>query len=266
MAGTLSAMNDGEGRPEPSWLPDSTPGRLRWWDGHRWSPHVAADTPRTGPGWYPRPDAPLLGEWDGTQWTGRTVPAQTDASVAGHPSPPPPPEPEQRGTTPGAEAAGSGEPEHAASPNISWWQNTETPPPTPAAAKKPSRAGKPARSGKPSRRSTILTLVVVGTIIVAVAVIEHWRTRPDELSFEVGAESARYVYQAHRFHLKDPAAVLRRPKVDLEPDCRRFILARLENTNETDSGFDPEDIDLVSAVAGCRDAYEKIWERDNPIP
>ena len=91
--------------PPAGWFPDPTePARLRWWDGARWSDHVALggvvlprslpvgapDDPGAAPAWHPDPVAPArLRWWDGTTWSDqvaeggavRTVPLPVDAAA-----------------------------------------------------------------------------------------------------------------------------------------------------------------------------------------
>jgi membrane protease YdiL (CAAX protease family) len=91
--------------PPAGWFPDpAEPVRQRWWDGRRWTEHVAlgglvlpqavplgqADDPGAGPAWHPDPVAPKrLRWWDGGTWTDqvaeggavRAVPLPVDAAA-----------------------------------------------------------------------------------------------------------------------------------------------------------------------------------------
>lgn len=71
------------GNAEPGWYDDGT-GRQRWWDGERWSGHVAdmsgpevalhtdeSARPKAKPGWYDDQHGRLRW-WDGSQWTAKT--------------------------------------------------------------------------------------------------------------------------------------------------------------------------------------------------
>src|SRR5262245_28779743 len=71
---TTALPEVGAGMPPPAWYPNPAGGRgLRWWDGARWTAHVAVPTVPPAsppPGWYPDP-AGGGGRryWDGAQWT-----------------------------------------------------------------------------------------------------------------------------------------------------------------------------------------------------
>jgi hypothetical protein len=123
--------------PAAGWYADpGVPGRLRWWDGSRWTEHVtpdpnlgeregspgdttwegasqgAATRPTAGSGWYADPSgvARQLRWWDGARWTAQ-VAAAPDAGRAGgatsDPSDAPDPEP---GTTDHPHTASGEEP------------------------------------------------------------------------------------------------------------------------------------------------------------
>ncbi|HWI30138.1 MAG TPA: DUF2510 domain-containing protein [Microbacterium sp.] len=69
------------GNAEPGWYDDGT-GRQRWWDGTRWSGHVAdlsgpevellsEEAPAAKPGWYDD-ERGRWRWWDGSGWTTKT--------------------------------------------------------------------------------------------------------------------------------------------------------------------------------------------------
>jgi hypothetical protein len=57
----------------PGWYDAGTPGRLRWWDGTRWTTHEKDAPSAVPPGWYPTPKDGRLRWWDGRGWTGMRV-------------------------------------------------------------------------------------------------------------------------------------------------------------------------------------------------
>lgn len=62
----------------PGWYDAGTPGRLRWWDGTRWTEHESdapgphAGPSASGPGWYENTGGSVRW-WDGRHWTGLRV-------------------------------------------------------------------------------------------------------------------------------------------------------------------------------------------------
>lgn len=84
--------------PPAAWYPDPTdPGRLRWWDGRRWTEHVALgglvlpepspvgsvdDRPSGEAAWHRDPSDPhRLRWWDGSAWTDHVAADGTVAEV-----------------------------------------------------------------------------------------------------------------------------------------------------------------------------------------
>jgi hypothetical protein len=121
--------------PAAGWYADpGVPGRLRWWDGSRWTEHVTPDPnlgeregspgdatsegaspgavsrPAAGSGWYADPSgvAGQLRWWDGARWTAQ-VAADPDAGRAGGATSDPAPDPEP-GTTDHPRTASGEEP------------------------------------------------------------------------------------------------------------------------------------------------------------
>src|SRR3954466_5746209 len=58
----------GDSQPDAGWYPDPhDSGRLRYWDGGAWTPHMA--TPAVPPGWHEDPRRPRRRHyWNGSAW------------------------------------------------------------------------------------------------------------------------------------------------------------------------------------------------------
>jgi hypothetical protein len=80
------------------WYPDpQVPGQQRYWDGTKWTDHVAPAAPSMPAGWYADPqDAKQRRYWDGTQWTEHVAAAATSSSNAAGWYPDPQDESQQR--------------------------------------------------------------------------------------------------------------------------------------------------------------------------